>query len=43
MAKKELQLLVVEQKILNRIFILRNQKVMLDEDLALLYGVETKG
>src|SRR5438445_748006 len=42
MAKKELQLLVAEQKILNRIYVIRNQKVMLDEDLAVMYRVETK-
>jgi hypothetical protein len=42
MAKKELQLLLVEQKILNRIYLIRGQKVMLDEDLAAMYKVETK-
>ena len=42
MAKKELQVLVAEQKILNRIFVVRRQKVMIDEDLASLYHVETK-
>lgn len=42
MAKKELQALVEEQKILNRIHVVREQKVMLDRDLAELYGVETK-
>jgi len=42
MAKKELQALVSEQKILNRIFVVRNEKVLLDRDLAELYGVETK-
>jgi hypothetical protein len=42
MAKKDLQLLVVEQKILNRIFVVRGQKVMLDEDLSEMYRVETK-
>ena len=42
MAKRGLQLLVVEQKILNRIYAIRGQKVMLDEDLAETYGVETK-
>ncbi len=34
MAKKELHVLVAEQKILNRIYVLRNQKIMLDNDLA---------
>ncbi len=42
MAKKELQVLVAEQKILNRIYVVRGQKVMLDRDLAEMYGVETK-
>lgn len=42
MAKKELQNLVMEQKILNRIYIVRGEKVMLDRDLAELYGVETR-
>ena len=42
MAKKEMQLLVAEQKILNRIYVVRNQKVMLDEDLAIMYRVDTK-
>ncbi len=42
MAKKELQTLVVEQKILNRIYAVRGEKVMLDRDLAELYSVETK-
>ncbi|WP_240432840.1 ORF6N domain-containing protein [Taibaiella koreensis] len=34
MAKAELQILVAEQKILNRIYVIRGQKVMLDRDLA---------
>ena len=42
MAKKELQSLVAEQKILNRIYAIRGEKVMLDQDLAEMYGVETK-
>ena len=42
MAKKELQALVAEQKILNRIYVLRGQKIMLDEDLAEMYKVETR-
>ena len=42
MAKTELQLLVAEQKILNRIYVIRDQKIMLDRDLAAMYGVETK-
>ena len=42
MAKKELLLLLADQKILNRIYILRGQKIMLDQDLAEMYRVETK-
>lgn len=42
MAKRILQNLVAEQKILNRIYIVRRKQVMLDRDLAELYGVETK-
>ena len=42
MAKKELQVLVAEQKILNKIYVIRGEKVMLDQDLAELYSVETK-
>lgn len=42
MKGKELQGMLEEQKILNRIFIVRGKRVMLDEDLADMYGVETK-
>ena len=42
MAKQELQALVAEQKILNRIYVVRGQKIMIDEDLAALYKVQTK-
>ena len=42
MAKKEFQVLVAEHKILSKIYIIRGQKVMLDEDLSEIYGVETK-
>lgn len=34
--------LLSEETISNKIYFIRNQKVMLDRDLALLYGVETK-
>lgn len=40
MLKQEKSLVPIEQ-ILNRIFIIRNQKVMLDSDLAELYSVST--
>lgn len=42
MTTKELSLLLAEQRILNKIYILRGEKVMLDEDLAEMYKVETK-
>ena len=42
MAKKELQGIVLEQKILNRIYVVRGEKIMLDQDLADMYAVETK-
>ena len=42
MAKKELQSLFLEQRILNKIYVVRKEKVMLDRDLAEMYGVETK-
>ncbi|MEO5943792.1 MAG: ORF6N domain-containing protein [Ferruginibacter sp.] len=42
MAKKELLALVAEQKILNRIYVVRGQKIMIDEDLAEMYSVETR-
>lgn len=42
MAKNSLQTLVVDQKILNKIYVVRGEKIMLDSDLAEMYGVETK-
>ena len=42
MVKKELEALVMEQKILNRIYVVRGEKIMLDRDLAELYNVETR-
>ena len=35
-------LIISEETISDKIYFIRNQKVMLDSDLALLYGVETK-
>lgn len=35
-------LMLSEETISNKIYFIRNQKVMLDRDLAQLYGVETK-
>ena len=38
----ENEILLSEKLISNKIYFIRNQKVMLDRDLALLYGIETK-
>ena len=38
----ENEILLSEELISNKIYFIRNQKVMLDRDLAVLYGVETK-
>jgi len=35
-------ILMTDQVVVNRIYEMRGQKVMLDSDLAELYGVETK-
>jgi phage regulator Rha-like protein len=40
MANKELK--VLDERIVQKIYLIREQKVMLDSDLAKLYGVETK-
>ncbi len=34
--------LVPDERIMDKIYLIRDQKVMLDRDLAVLYGVETK-
>jgi cell division protein FtsL len=36
------KLLIEDDLVLSKIYVIRNQKVMLDRDLAALYGVETK-
>ena len=38
----ENEILLSEELISNKIYFIRNQKVMLDSDLAMLYGIETK-
>ncbi len=35
-------LIISEETISNKIYFIRNQKVMIDRDLAVLYGIETK-
>ncbi len=42
MAEQKLAMLLEEQKVLNKIFIVRGQKIMLDADLAKMYKVETR-
>jgi hypothetical protein len=38
----ENEILLSEELISNKIYFIRNQKVMLDRDLALLYGIKTR-
>jgi hypothetical protein len=42
LAKKEIALAIPDEVIMNKIYVIRGQKVMLDRDLAELYQVETK-
>jgi hypothetical protein len=42
MSKKENTLAIPDELVMNKIYLIRNQKVMLDSDLAELYQVETK-
>lgn len=42
MAKTITALAIPDELIMNQIYYLRGQKVMIDRDLAILYGVETK-
>ena len=42
MAKINQEIIVEDELVMSKIFIIRNQKVMLDKDLAQLYEVETK-
>ena len=39
---KEQEISIPDELVMNKIYVIRNQKVMLDKDLAELYGVETK-
>jgi hypothetical protein len=36
------KLVIPDEVVMNKIYLIRNQKVMLDKDLAELYGVETR-
>lgn len=42
MSKKETSPVIAEDHVISKIYTVRGQKVMLDRDLAELYGVETK-
>jgi len=42
MAKNQNSLMIPDEVVLNKIYFIRGLKVMLDSDLAALYGVETK-
>ena len=42
MAKAKLTIAIIEEKIVDKIHLIRGQKVMIDRDLAELYGVETR-
>ena len=42
MKKKNVPVSIPDEAIISKIYLVRGQKVMLDSDLAALYGVETK-
>jgi hypothetical protein len=42
MVNKQTLAILSDDIVVNKIYVIRNQKVMLDSDLAVLYGVETK-
>ncbi|MCW3105319.1 MAG: DNA-binding protein [Bacteroidetes bacterium] len=42
MGKKQTEIIVPDEIVMNKIYLIRGQKVMLDKDLAELYNVETK-
>lgn len=42
MAVSSMRSLIEDQKVLSRIYLVRGKKVMLDKDLAEMYGVETR-
>ena len=42
MAIENTSVLIPEERIIDKIYLIRSQKVMLDRDLAKLYGLETK-
>lgn len=42
MAKATKELMIPDELVMNKIYMIRGQKVMLDRDLSELYGVETR-
>ena len=42
MAKVNKSIVLADEAIISRIFVISGQRVMIDRDLAQLYGVETK-
>jgi len=42
MATENVSLMIPDERIMDKIYLIRDQKVMLDRDLAELYGLETK-
>ena len=42
MAKLKLQTQLADEVVMSKIYVIRNHKVMLDKDLAELFGVQTK-
>ncbi len=42
MAKKDLEIMIPDEVVMDKIYMIRGKKVMLDRDLAKLYCVETK-
>lgn len=42
MSKKDTQIMIPDEVIMNKIYLIRDKKVMLDRDLAFLFEVETK-
>ena len=42
MAKSSKAVMVPNELLMNKIYLIRGQKVMLESDLAALYGVQTK-
>jgi hypothetical protein len=41
MQVEEADIRIPDERIMDKIYLIRNQKVMLDRDLAILYGVTT--